>query len=756
MGYVRNGFRLVGAGASMLVFTLAAAPTVAQTPPSSSGLEEIVVTAQRRPEPLQSVPISMSAISGVTLEKMGDKNFFDYATTIPNLSVGMGTGSGGNGDGFGVSTSRSVTIRGVAGDNTTGFYLNDTPIPLSVDPRVLDVDRVEVLRGPQGTLFGAGSMGGTVRIFTREPAFEGPSGKVEVEGSDVDHGGAGYSVNGTLNAQLIPDSVALRVSAFSAFDPGLFTRTWGGPQSPLSPTLPFPPGGVAPGQKDHVGADQQTGAMVSLRIVPAGLSGLSVTPMVIYQRSNSNGDPLADYTPGNFTQIRPLNVPETVTDEWVFAGLTAKYEATFGRFVASGTYFHRQAYDDEDGTDSLSHLIALPYYVPFPTQAWLSTRTYNGEARFESALKGPVQFVVGVFSDLTDRPYVTNVPSPGANAATGGALGTDLAFAENSPNVDRQQAGFLDVSYDVTSEFQVSVGARRAHLQHEFTVAAQGYLNGGSSVSTGKYSEDVTTPRYTARYEFSPGQTLYVSAAKGFRIGGVNSKVPDICDAQLAEVGLSNGSPFDSDSLWSYEVGSKNSWAGGLVKSRLAAYHIDWKSIQQTRYLSSCGFNVTTNSGAAVSNGGEFELDAAPVEHLTTNLALGYEHARITEATSGSLTVVGQPLTGVPEWTGSATAQYTVPFGPRDWFVRGQYTYTGSRTSFNNVVTGRNESSYSLVNLRIGMNQDRWEVALFARNLFNKYAELADLLPESAELPGRPRWLIARPRTIGIQLRRDF
>jgi iron complex outermembrane receptor protein len=727
---------------------------------TGAGIEEVLVTAQRRVETLQTVPVSMDAISGATLENLGDKNFFDYATSIPNLTVGIGTGAGGNGSGFGVSSTRSVTIRGVAGNNTTGFYLNDTPLPLSLDPRVIDVERVEVLRGPQGTLFGAGSMGGTVRLITRQPSLEQTSGKLDAEVSKVNHGDGGYSVDGTLNIPLIKDNVALRVSAFSAFEPGYFTRSWG---VDTTPPVALPPGAPS-GEKSGIGASQNTGVMASLAIAPAGLPGLTLTPTFIYQRSISNGYPLADFSPSNLSQVRPLNVPEAVDDTWTFAGLTASYDAGFGRFVGSGTYFYRNAFDLEDGTEFTAAVFpGLPYYVSAPLPNNLYTKSRDGEVRFESTLHGPLQFVLGVFTDLTDRRFYEPYFAPGVNAASGGTFGTDLLFTENAPNTDKQRAAFLNVSYDVTPALQLSAGVRRARLEHEFLFAADGFENGGPSSSSGDHTETDTSPRYTAKYQFAPDQMVYASAAKGFRIGGSNFVLPSICDAALKVAGVANGAPFNTDSLWSYEIGAKNSWFGGRVKSRFSLYRIDWKGIQQTTTLDVidpiCTFNVTTNSGAAVSKGGELEIDAAPVDHLTLNFAAGYENAKITEVEPGSLTVLGQPLNQVPKWTGSATAQYSVPMGSeRSLFVRGQYTYTGARTSFVNVAppTGRALDAYNLVNLRFGADQGPWEAALFARNLFDVRANLGDVNPEVGELTGRPRWMIAVPRTIGLEVRRDF
>jgi iron complex outermembrane receptor protein len=733
----------------------------AETAPPVNALEEVVVTAQRRSEKLQEVPISMSAISGATLENLGAKNFNDYAGSIPNLAIGTGAGAGGNGSAFGVSSTRAVAIRGVAGNNTTAFYLNDTPVPLSLDPRAVDIDHIEVLRGPQGTLFGAGSMGGTVRLVTRGANAETFSGRVSAEGFQVNHGGGGYSVDGTVNLPIIHDLIGLRLNAFSSFDPGLYTRTWGGPQDPRSPSLPYPPGGAPVGSKDHVGAEQNTGFSASIAITPHAIEGLSIIPMYMYQHSKTNGYPLADYRPDYFTQTRPFDVPESVEDTWNFAALTLKQETKLGAFVASGTYFYRRAFDYEDTSDINAIVFwGIPYYVPAPLLNTLYTRTYTQEVRFESTFKGPFQFVVGAFHSHSDRRFYEIYNSPGLNAATGGALGTDLEYTQNTPNTDRERAWFIDATYKITEAFQVSAGARRAHLEHAGAYTANGPLNGGFSGPPDTYSshgEDSTAPRFTAKYQFAPNQMLYASAAKGFRIGGTNSKLPSICDADLANLGIKNGDAFKSDSLWSYEIGSKNAWGDNRFRSRAAAYRINWKGIQQSVYLP-CTFNVVSNSGAAQSTGAEFELDMALIDHLTVNLALGYEDAKITQATVQSRTVVGQPLTGVPRWSGSLTAQYTIPLGERSAFVRGQFDYTGARTSFNNVAPpqGRPLPSYGTLNLRAGVDQGPWELTLFVQNLFDRRGVIGDLIPEGAELQGRPRLFVVRPRTIGLQLRREF
>ena len=752
--------------ASGTLIALACSPILAQSPPADT-LEEVVVTAQRRAERLQEVPISMSAITGATLENLGAKDFSDYAGGIPNLSIGTGTGAGGNGNAFGVSSTRAVSIRGVSGNNTTAFYLNDTPVPLSLDPRAVDIDRIEVLRGPQGTLFGASSMGGTVRLVTRDPNTEKFSARVEAEGSHTNKGGGGYSASGTLNLPLMKDNIGLRLNAFSAFEPGLYTRTWGGPQdSRLDPAnvLPYPPGGPpSVGSKSHVGSEQSTGFSASLGITPTAVTGLSVTPMFMFQHSQSNGYPLADFTPNDFVQTRQFNLGDSVDDKWTFAGLTAKQEFKFGRFIASGTYFYRRAEDIEDTSDAHALIFwGLGYYVPAPLLNILFTKTYTQEVRFESTFEGPVQLVVGYFHSHSDRRYYEIYNAPGLDAATGGALGTDLEYTQNTPNTDRQKGWFVDTTIKLTDKLQVSAGVRRAYLDHEGAYTADGPLNGGVSGppdTWSRHGEHQTAPRFTGKYQFNADHMLYLSAAKGFRIGGTNSLLPeDLCGADLATLGLKNGEGFKSDSLWSYEIGAKDSFAGHRIRTRTALYRINWKNIQQSVYLP-CTFSVTANSGAATSKGAELELDMAVIDHLTLNLALGYEDMKITEATSTSRTIVGQPLTGVPKWSGSITAQYTIPLGEREAFLRGQWEYTGDRKSFINVAPadgGRDLPSYSNLNLRGGIHQGPWEATLYLNNVFDKRGVVGDLMPEGAELPDRPRWFVTRPRTIGLSLRREF
>jgi iron complex outermembrane receptor protein len=242
---------------------------------------------------------------------------------------------------------------------------------------------------------------------------------------------------------------------------------------------------------------------------------------------------------------------------------------------------------------------------------------------------------------------------------------------------------------------------------------------------------------------------IYADAAKGYRIGGTNGILPSICDTDLVAAGYTPGqtSTYLSDSLWSYEVGSKNSWFGGRMNTRVAAYRIDWSKIQQSVLLP-CTYHVST--------GAEFEADIAPIHGLNLTAAVGYDNAKITDSPEGSAFVAGQPLNGVPKWTASLLAEYTRPTEFGTAFVRGQYSYTGQSVSYATDPDGIPRGSYSLVNLRLGITTGPWEAELFAKNLLDVRANLGDEQSEISALEGRARYLIAQPRTVGIEIKHSF
>jgi len=749
---------------SMPLWMTPAAAAAADTSGDETGLAPIIVTAERRVENIQSVPLSVTAITGDTLLKFDTTQFADYAHMVPNLSFGTGNT-------FGITNGREITIRGVAGFNTTSYYINDTPLPISIDPRAIDVARVEVLRGPQGTLFGSSAMGGTVRLITNQPDLTRGFGSSDVQAYIIHDGGLGYLASATYNLPLIDNQLALLVSGYSTYSPGVFTGEYGLPTTAVGlngsgnpwPTLTVP--ASQPRQTvTHLGNDVEAGETISLTYRPEGLDALTITPMIMHQDQSNNGFPLADYYTQNLIQVRPLNNRESDTDIWTFGNLTAKYAAPFGSFIQSATYFYRYARDTEDGSELISiggyggppvPTCVAGVYCASPSPNWIKTNQFTDELRFESSFSGPVQLIVGAYYNKTRQSIISEEVLPYDGFGNPG-------FTENIPRVNEETAGFASLTYNITHAIEVSAGVRQSHLEYSNIYIANGWINGGPSYSPAESGQNATTPRFTAKYKFDDSNMIYANAAKGYRIGGANSVLPNIPANPCPPQYTSQETPFTSDSLWSYEIGSKNSWIENRINTRLAVYYIDWSNIQQSILLA-CSFHVTENIGSATSKGAELEVDGTPMTGLYVNLGLGYEDASLTSAPPGSPLPVGSPLNGVPRWTGSLLGDYSYPMFFGKGFVRTQYSYTGSSVSDNNptsvsnpTVAQRQRGGYSLLNLFVGGKHDSVEASLFVKNVLDARGNLGDEQSEISELPGRPRWLITTPRTIGIDVKTQF
>ena len=740
-----------------------AALALVATIESGADLSEIVVTAQRRQESLQETPVSVTALTGQQLTDFGAKDFVDYAKSVPDLSFGMG-GSPFGGGAYGYSSTRQIVIRGVAGANTTSLYIDDTPIPNVVDPRAFDLERIEVLRGPQGTLFGASSMGGTVRLITKTPDPVETGGNVVLQGSDINAGGGGYDISGSANVALVAHNIGLRLSVFDAFDPGYFTKVFG---IANVPGVDFAPGTQVSGSA-KVGDTRKYGGTASLLITPETLPGLSMTPLVMLQRFDVNGYPLADDSASNFTQVRPLNVAERSLAQWQLYAFTAKYTARFGDLISSTGYLHRYSQDVEDGTMWFAAFQDY-YYSPLPYLAATVLQTYESrevthELRFQSHLRGPVQFTAGFFYQraATSSPFSYSIP--GLDAASGHTLGSDNIAYLTQNTLSKQTAGFADITYSPLAKLELSAGVRKTWVDDSGHQSLQQppSFNADSAYSFEQKQQPVT-PRFAARYSFDANDMTYVSASKGFRNGGENAPATGPCADGARMLGLPAGVPvpFYSDSLWSYEIGLKNLWDAQKIASRAAAYFIDWKNMQQTVLLPVCGIPALLNTGAARIVGAEWEITARIAPRLQLDAGLGYEDGKITDArTLSNGQVLGfpvdTPLSGVPKWTASLRASYSVPTSIGDAFVRGEYSFVGSSLSLANGGTGLHRAEYSLLDLRGGLQSGDWVTTLFIKNVFNRAANYGDIVTAAGVVPGQSRLVVAQPRTIALELQRSF
>ncbi len=789
------------AGAACGAFTLPAGVRAAEAQ-AADALQEVVVTAEKRSESEQSVPLSMTTFSSQALEQKSINSFFDYATKVPNL------GFAPTGDGMG--TARTVAIRGISGPNVTSFYIDDTPLPDSIDPRVLDIDHIEVLRGPQGTLYGARSMGGTVRLITKTPELTDVGGEVHAGVSSTSRTDrANYTADGVINIPIVSGIAAVRLSAFLDDEAGYFQRSYctdpataGASCTPLSST------GTT--TVNNVAAIRTEGFALAFTVKPS--DGLTITPRFMYQRANYNGFPLADVlsTPGNgygypvpsgpytlptpflsdnFTQARLFNIPEGGYDSWYLTSLGLKWTLPFGELISSTGYFGRKVNETEDESDFVWAAIiggpgtTPPYLTPgfAPISEVKHYQELMQEIRLVSSLDGPLQFVAGAyFSTLHGQlPYSAYYPpatATGLDDITNGGQPNNgfgianLVFAQDFYTSIKEPALYGELSWAFNEKWKVTAGLRGYQVKIQSSGYEAGLAVGGGPIYSpdAEVTEKGVNPKFEADYKVTPDNMVYALASRGFRPGGEVPIVPPgtpgtgtDCVAALAQVdpgvNLSETRSYKSDSLWNYEIGTKNSWFDHRLTVNAAGFDIRWSNIQQAVLLS-CGFQFIANAGAAESRGGELEVHAAPLRGLDVSVGLGYQHAVITQVGTTSPQPEGSPVYNVPDWTGTVAANYTLPLF-NEWMLGlgADASYVGRSFSGNNNASDPRElPAYRLVNSEIRLSRHGFDVAIVGKNLGNEVANLGDSRSLAAEVPGRPRIFINQPRTIGIEFRQHF
>ena len=796
---------------------IALSGAVAAQTATSNVLEEVVVTAQRRSESLQNVPLSITALSAIALEQKAVTTFFDYAGQVPNLAfANTGDGSG---------TARTISIRGISGDGTTGFYIDETPVPDSIDPRVLDVERIEVLRGPQGTLYGARSMGGTVRLITQQPSFDGVNGRVSISGSKTSNAdSANYGVDGAINIPL-SDRMAMRFVGFYEHDAGFLKRhflTNPADAANLPPNSnPTLLGNLPTTIRNDVGRVNGYGGALSLAIKAS--DALMITPRIMYQKSDANGLPYADggsypvpqpspppavsMRPAGYTQYRFYDVPESSSDAWTLFSLGIRYDTSVGTFLSSSSYFDRTVDETEDQTDFLWSALespfdgiplgdvtnpATPLYHAVPIAASIrelkQIHRFVQEFRFTSKLSGPWQYVAGFFySDTRGRvPYAGYYPpsiAPGISQ-TGGFVvrgipglpipvnpaNPDEIFGQDYQTKVTEPAFYGELSYQFTDAVKGTVGLRAYRIKTQTGGYLEGIAFGGARITdpVAETTDSGVNPKVGLDWKLAPGKMVYAQVAKGFRPGGLVPSIPGNtlvdplgCFAQLQGLGYTDAAQTKSykpDRLWNYELGTKTAWADNRVTVDAAGFLIKWDQIQQSVALP-CGFQFRANAGAAEIKGAELEVHARPTMNLDLSFGVGYQRARITQASALLPSLqVGDRVYQVPDWTGNAAASYTVPFeGSRSLVGTISWSYTGDSVSASvSANNPRVRPSYSILDARLAYEFAAYELALVGKNLANTEANLGDNRSLAAETVGRPRLVVNAPRTVGFDFRAKF
>jgi len=625
----------------------------------SGALQEVTVTATRREQSLSKVPVSVTALTQEGLDDRGIKDFSEVARFTPGVN-------------FDTSGTNNISIRGISGTGgagTTGIYLDDTPIqmrslafnPDEALPKSFDIDRVEVLRGPQGTLFGAGSEGGTVRYITTQPSLTRTSIYSRAEVATTEGGDLSYEGGVAVGGPLVAGTLGARLT--------IWYRRDGGWINDIDPVT------LATVQSNANFSDTY---LARLAFLWAPNANWRITPSIYYQdqRKNdiSNFWPLYS-NPGsnNFVDADPSQ--RHVPDRFNLASL--KIEGDFGpvTLISNTSFYDRHNQDGYEGTLYNLGFYQLYAYLPPYVNGTYPLIDGNGihlppgamnyvapssvdniqnnitqEFRLQSSdANARLLWTAGIFLTQNRQTYLEQIHDPLLselqNALTGDpdivdyfTVGYDPAYPNDSYFLrthakDEQYALFGEATYGLTDKLKLTAGARWSKNKYSFDTLTGGpQLYGPSTVGSGNNSENSFTPKLSVQYQADPNNMYYATYAKGYRPGGANNPLPfEACSQDFINFGIANApTTYNSDTVQSYEIGAKNNF-DNRIKIASSVYYIKWNNIQQTVVPPICQISFIDNLGAAVAKGIDIELDASITDELSLELAAGYTSARYTQ-----------------------------------------------------------------------------------------------------------------------------
>ena len=782
-------------------------------------LQEVIVTAQKRAERLQDVPISLSAITQQDLDQQGLRSIDDVTAVTPGVTFQrMGTGLNANYN----DEQSDISIRGIesqAGTSTTAVYIDDAPVEtrhimfgsVTPFPELFDLERVEVLRGPQGTLFGASAEGGAVRFVSPEPGLNAYSGYMRSELSSIDYGDTSYSAGAAGGGPLVNDVLGFRASVSFDRQGGWVDRaSYTHPGSdPL--TLPTFTGITQP----NANWQQTETARLALKWVP--IEGLSVTPSFFYQHLHLNDTAaywinLSDPSSGLFRNGNALTDPST--DWFSLLALKIDYNLGWGELTSSTSYFVRRQNSISDYTQyERVTFLGNSYPQPgdaAPTPFKDSQNNVFQELRLASTdPNGRIKWTGGLFYGRMSENVEEYIYDKTLNAEFLALTGIPLCGVILGPcpngtyleapldrTIDQQVAGFGEVSVSVLRSFTATVGLRVSHNEVTTdTEATGGALVGNPGVlTTYSITENPVTPKAVLSWKPDRDSMYYMSAAKGYRVGGINGpNNVGICSADVSSLGLGlppiNGIAqwplkYSSDSLWSYEVGAKDTLLDHKLVVDASVFLIRWKDIQQNVYLPDCGLQFITNLGQVMSRGGDLELHYLPFESLLLSLTASYTDAKFLESACAGVSIFngvecassggslakpvaseGDRLLANP-WNVHFGGEFNhhLPIADAIGYLRVDYQVLTSQKAllvgqdarnafFDNTIPGLPLSKE--LGLRLGTRFNGFDISVFGQNLTNEHPLMFESRDIPPVLPTSPPDNLyfgrtVRPRTIGL------
>ena len=715
-------------GLAVFVTLVTPAPTLAQ----EDSLPEIVVTAQKREERLRDVPMSLSAIDADALLAENAVRIEDYFARIPGFSAtstsagrvslavrGVTTGTGNN-------PTVGVTIDDVPIGSSTGIGYGDILVP-ELDPATLE--RIEVLRGPQGTLYGASSLGGLLKYVTARPRMNTLGGRLEADASTLAHGGFGRSVRGMLNLPIVDDRLAMRVNAFHRHDPGYVDDP-------------------AQGRRDVNDADIW-GGRASLLWQPS--DSISVRLSALYQRTQGDGSSEVDS--GLASGPTDGLVQQVLRETGYYDREQQLYDASVsvdlgGATLTSITAYSVGDYDSmQDMTGGFGFLAGLLTGLPdagAPARIASRTRKFSQELRVASDGDGPVEWLAGVFYTREKTFGVFDLFA--SDSATGEVL-TPI-FLDRYPTGFKERAVFGTATWHLGDAFDIQIGGRYSRNRQTFDETISGPVYDPPYVVDGRSKDSSFTYVLSPRWRVSPALMLYGRIASGYRPGGPNPGA-----------GFGFPAQYDADETINYEIGAKGGLLDRRVSYDVAVYDIEWNDIQLRQNDPDTGLLYYTNAAGARSRGFEMTVNGRIASGVRATATLGHTDAELTGNANGNLVAgPGDPLPYAAKWNGSLSLDREFPIGAD---VQGSLGATmsvvgrrfgefpGDPLSVRRTLPG-----YTTFDLRAGAERGGWSASLFVRNLTDRRG----VVTAGAEAGGAPGFIlnIIRPRTIGMSVARTF
>jgi outer membrane receptor protein involved in Fe transport len=790
-----NAAKVHSLSIAVLPLILLAAPLQAQgaepEAESSADMGDIVVTATRKATTLSRTPASIVAKGQEELDVQGVRSIADIASITPGITFGQSAVAYGTGQ-------STIAIRGVdsqSGIPTTGVYIDDTPVQTRIGispslsnayPQVFDLERIEVLRGPQGTLFGSGSVGGAIRFITPQPSYQDVSTYARAELATTRHGAVSYEGGVAVGAPIVQDKVGFRASTWYRRDGGYIDR-------------------LDPYTKELVEKDSNSTDSYSVRLALGFRLGeaLTLTPSFFYQNLQIDDGArfelaVSDRSSGDL-RLSLNHRREPRKDRFKLPALKAELDLGAVTVISDTSYFHRTSKTINDDT-SLSYvfsggIVEGPFppgfedYAPYTLNETKQT-AFTQEFRLQDNDQSDrFNWIAGLFyqksfvrdqyaardEDLLDVINLGQVAigEEPFDSLTESFFGTELyqglySLLQRNEHRDKQYAGYAQADYEIIDRLKLTAGLRYTIAKYEFTGFGAGpVLSTDGQTDVAKTTSKTLTPKFGISFQADRNNLFYATASKGVRGPGVSPPVGANCIEDAEAIGFDPFATLDvkPDSIWSYEVGSKNRLFGGKLAVDASAYRIDWTNVQSLFALPQCTIQTVLNLGSAKIEGFDLALSVKPVDGLTLGASASYINARYTSNVPGPggtvIRKAGEPFPLVAPWTIQLNGEYVHILGDTQVYGRADFSYSSKITKPVDVdsplvdPTLPRPPATSQLDVRFGGRFDlggetMMDASLFVNNVTNSLPLLALFHenPDSAFY----RAGTFRPRTFGVTL----